>query len=100
MMRSMALASARTRYLVLVLKLANTGAKRRTACGTELVAWFALCLGRSPTVLLVLIPHTECQVVCFIFAPFVRQAPVLLPLRENFACTHVFENKALKCPSL
>ena len=31
------------------------------ACGTELVTWFALCLGKSNT-------HTECQ-VCFIFVP-------------------------------
>ena len=56
MMRSMALASARTRYSVLVLKLSKTAAKLCTACGTEFVTWFALCMGLSPTVLLVLIP--------------------------------------------
>ena len=59
-MRSMALASAPMCYLFLVLKLANCSLL--VLLGTELVTWFALCLGRSNT-------HTECQVVCFIFAP-------------------------------
>ena len=47
-------------YLLLVLKLANCSLF--VLLGTELVTWFALCLGRSNT-------HTECQVVCFIFVP-------------------------------
>ena len=44
MMRSMALGSARTRYLVLVLKLAKTAAKLCTACGTE----FVTLIGSKP----------------------------------------------------
>ena len=50
MMRSMALASAPARYLLLVLKLANCSLLS-AACDTELVTWFALCLGLNATVL-------------------------------------------------
>ena len=50
MMRSMALASAPARSLLLVLKLANCSLLS-AACDTELVTWFALCLGLNATVL-------------------------------------------------
>ena len=42
--------------------------------------------------------HTECQVVYFIFAPLVRQTPVVLPLRQPACCDFFCEETHRSVP--